>query len=528
MKRLGLALALLSFVAGCSKCGESAKVSRATPVERVVPRGAVAVVMVPSLATAGQKLKLVEALKVSGFVAQLQGFTDGKAFGDALVGELGIDVRSGDELAKAGVDGARAAAVAVLVTGHVYLALPVSDAAKFHAAVETLAHRRLGAGASGEQKFGDITVKTLSVRQGEPARVGYVLAHGFALITDASGIGQLPGLAALTESDALSGDRDYVTRLRAMPAERDVLAWIPTGSPALFRGPVSTVIAAASLTPAGLSVVADAAWKDDGSTFAALHPEKGVDELGFLPRDAFLVARLNGDPSKIGPWATRLFGPFLERAFRDGGFDLKAEVLEQLKPGVALALSLSDRPPMGSGMPSLDLRQTNPFSYAHLSGVAPLKSGDVAVPTLEKLIAVAPKFGAQMELRTRDDGQKAVITTYAQGEGVHFAPKGDVVFFASPVQRLDALVKSDGKAGAPVAGLTDDAFSMVIDLTRLAASVRELPDSAWGLGGFAMKATTVRWLQATDDLKAIAVSASVKDKVVRVNATLKLGAAKAP
>ncbi|MGV3623575.1 MAG: hypothetical protein ACO1OB_22335 [Archangium sp.] len=523
MKRALLVLVFVAFAAGCSKCGK-ASVAKTTPVERVIPRGVVAAVMVPSVGSFGQKLKIVEALKVTGFVAQLQGFNDGKAFGDALVNELGIDLRSSDALAKAGIDGSRGAAFAVLATSHAYLALPVNDEAKFHEAFAALVLRRLGAAAPAEVKVGELSVKTFSTRAGEPARAGYVIAKGYALITDGSGTGQLVGLASLTDSDALSGDRDYVLRLREMPAERDAVAWVPLGSPALFRGPVSAAMGAATLTSSGLAVVVDASWKDDGTKFGALNAQKGDDNLGYLPRDVFMVTRFNGEPAKLNPWVKQLFGNYVARAFDQGGFDLKSEVLDQLKPGAVMSLSLSEKPPMGGGMPALDIRQTNPFSFAHLSGVAQVKQPEVVVPTFEKIIAVAPKFGAQMELRTRDDGQKAILTSYAQGEGVHFAPKGDRVFFASPVERLDALVKSDGKAGPPVTGLTDDAISMVIDLRRLASSVRELPDSAWGLGGFAMKATTVRWLDATNDLKSIAVSASVKEKVVRVNARLDIGA----
>ena len=176
-------------------------------------------------------------------------------------------------------------------------------------------------------------------------------------------------------------------------------------------------------------------------------------------------------------------------------------------------------------MPSLDLRQTNPFTYAHLSGAAAAKSKDTVLASLEKVAALAPKFGAQMELRERPDGQKAMLTTYSQGEGVHFAPKGELLFFASPVQRLDALVKSDGQGASPVT-LGDDALNVAIDLSKLSASVRALPESAWGLGGFAIKATTVRWLDATDDLKAISISVGAKEKAVQAKVQLTLGAAK--
>ena len=48
----------------------------------------------------------------------------------------------------------------------------------------------------------------------------------------------------------------------------------------------------------------------------------------------------------------------------------------------------------------------------------------------------------------------------------------------------------------------------------------------WGLGGFAIKETTVRWLDATDDLKAISISVGAKEKAVQAKVQLTLGAAK--
>ena len=76
-----------------------------------------------------------------------------------------------------------------------------------------------------------------------------------------------------------------------------------------------------------------------------------------------------------------------------------------------------------------------------------------------------------------------------------------------------------------VTGLGDEAISVVIDLNKLAGSVRALPESAWGLGGFAIKATTVRWLDATDDLKRVTISVGAKDKVVQAKVMLTLGGA---
>lgn len=519
-----LPLLLLIAVAGCGKCTQS---TSATPgVERVLPRGAVGVVVIPALGAAGQKLRILEALKVTAFAAQLRGFDDGKGFADALVSELGIDVRSTQALEKAGVDPAGSAGVAALVTGHGYLALPVKDATKFHNTLQTLAARRLGATTPGEKKFGELTVKTFST--GERPRLGYVLTQGYGLITDGAGIEKLAGLAAMTLSDSLSADKAYAAEVDELPKDRDVVVYLPGGTPLLAQAPFTAVTGSISLTTAGLSVLANASWKGDPAQLAALEPLTSKPLLGYLPADAFLVTRYSGDPSKLAPWARQVLGHFLNRAFDENGFDWKTEVLDQLQPGVVAALSLSEAPPIDKGMPTLDLRQTNPFTYAHLSGVAASKTPSKVLPALEKIAALAPKFGAEMSVRERADGQKAVITTYAQGEGVHFAPKGELVFFASPVQRLDALVKSSG-TGTVGEGLGNEALNVVIDLDKLASSVRALPESAWGLGGFAIKATTVRWLDATDDLKRITVTVGAKEKVVQAKVVLTLGgASKAP
>lgn len=522
--------ALVAMVSACSKCGGAGSTSAASVpgVERVVPKGAVGAVLLPSLERAGQKLELIQSLKVTSFAGQLQGFPDGKAFGDALVSQLGIDLRSKEALAQAGLDGSRAAGFVVLVTGHVYLALPVKDEKKFHAALEGLAKKRLGAVVAGETKYGELSVKTFALKAGDPPKLGYALSQGYGLVTDGPGAPKLAMAAALTEADSLASDKTFAAEVAKLPAERDVVVYLPTGSPALMKGPLANATASIALSPTELSVVLNGVAKPNALDLAVLQPQTGgKDLLGYLPRDAFLVTRYSGDPTRLAPLLTDLLGPHLKRAFDEAGFKLDEKVLAQLLPGAVASLSLSDRPPMDKGMPELDIRQTNPFTYFHLSGAAAARSAEVVLPTLEQVAAVAPKFGANMEVRTRADGQKAVVTTYAAGEGVHFAPKNDVVFFASPIGRLDALVKSSGEGGSPVTPLGDEALAVAIDLSKLASQVRALPDSAWGLGGFAIKATTVRWLDATDDLKGISISLGGKEQRLEARVKLTLGGAPA-
>jgi hypothetical protein len=193
--------------------------------------------------------------------------------------------------------------------------------------------------------------------------------------------------------------------------------------------------------------------------------------------------------------------------------DLEVDVLAHVRPGVVAALSLAERPPLGRGLPSLQLGRTNPFTYVGLSGVAPLDGADAGVAALQQVVALAPRLGAEMKRQDRGEAT-AFLTSYSQGEGVHFAVRGARAYFASPVERLDRLLAgAEGGRGAGRAG-EGAALWAELDLARLAQSVRDLPESAWGLGGFAMKGTALRWLEAIDDLRALTLELSAGERVL--------------
>jgi hypothetical protein len=104
---------------------------------------------------------------------------------------------------------------------------------------------------------------------------------------------------------------------------------------------------------------------------------------------------------------------------------------------------------------------------------------------------------------------------------------GDKVVLAAPQSRLEAaLTRLKGPAGtSPVAedlrgALKDPVLGVVVDLRRLSDAVKALPPEAWGIGGFAIKATTVRWLDATDDLRAVTLGLSEKEKALQAELTL--------
>jgi hypothetical protein len=193
--------------------------------------------------------------------------------------------------------------------------------------------------------------------------------------------------------------------------------------------------------------------------------------------------------------------------------------------GVSLAPTVQ----LGAGVPALDLRRTNPFRFIQLAVLTEVKDAKKAAATLEKFPPVAQRFGAQVSPTELPGGQRVYLTRYRQGEGAHLALQGERVLLAAPQSRLESLLGT--LAAKPGAGplsaelgpaLKQPAFGAVLDLRKFAQAVKDLPSEAWGLGGFAIKDTTVRWLEATDDLRAVTLGLSRKDRAVQAELSLRL------
>jgi hypothetical protein len=235
---------------------------------------------------------------------------------------------------------------------------------------------------------------------------------------------------------------------------------------------------------------------------------------GALPDDAFLLARFAGKPQRLGPVLNAIWGSSFEQAFRDSGFDLRSDLLANLKPGVTASLSLAPTAILSSP-PVLDVRRTNPFRFVHLVAIGSVKNVEQAKIALGRIGALAPKVGATVTEKPVA-GRKVFVTAYAQGEGVDFALIDDKLVVAAPIKRLEEAINrlsvpSDlRKAFAARSDLGSHlergALDAVVDVPRLCESIKNLPGPAWGIGGFAVKAAMLRWLTALDDLRALTLS----------------------
>jgi hypothetical protein len=495
------------------------------PLTAHLPSDAEGTLWVPDLGVLGARLRALESLKVASFAAQLQGHASGQAWVGAFLGQVGLDLRVPEDLAAAGLDPGRGAGAAWTRAGP-YVVVAVRDAQAWRAFVQRLATSRLGATAAVED--GDVTAWT---RRDGTAVLAMARLPGAALLA-ASPAAQVKAWAGLPRGRSLAEDAEFAAARERLGGTAEAWGRLPAGSGWAgeagwlgFAGATAALrLSAGALT---LDVDVRSTLGREESRFLEKVPVASL-PAGVLPQDAVALVRYAGDPAALeAPWRDVLGGKGRE-AFTAAGLDPVAGVLRNLEPGAVASVSVSPSVQLAAS-PALDVRQTNPFRYLHVVAAAAVKDPAAAAGVLEALPRVAPGLGARMERATRA-GSPALLTQYAQGEGLHFALSGKTLLAASPVARLDAALGQLSGAAGPGPGLAPAAvaaaegwpIAVVVDLHRLADTVRALPGDAWGPGGSFVKAGWVRWLDGTDDLAWVLAGLSARPGSLQGRLTLGL------
>lgn len=520
-------LLCLALLAGCSRCGGGAG-GKAVELARLLPRNAEAVILIPDVATLGERLSALEKLKIANFAAQLQGLPSAKELTDALTRQVGVDIRSRAALEEAGFDPARGMAFVLLPEDQAYTLIATRDGGKLKAMVEKLTRDRLGVTQVATEKQDGAELTRFSGARGPVASLW--VKDGWALLAAQPLGDRISSLAQPAAGTSLADEPNFARGLARLPQERHLVAYLPQASGIAQRAMLHSASLAVRISDEAISLVTDLPWPDTRASLASLERRDGPPPYAALPKDAFAVAQFSGDFAALDGIWPYLVGQRRAQLLGNAGLDVKNEVLGNLKPGGVLSLSLSPVVNLAAGLP-MDPRRANPLRTLHLVAAAGVKDAAKAQATLEKLPAAAPGLGAQVTAEDRG-GQKVFATEYSKGEGLHFALVGDTLVAGGPMPRLlDAVTAV--KAGSGTAPIEDEAlrkelgtevFTFVIDLRKLAEQVKALPSSAWGVGGFAIKATTVRWLDAASDLRAITGSVHPKEGALQTELHLRIGA----
>ena len=528
-------LLVASSLSACSRCGAS-KPEEAGPATALarVPADAAGALWIPDLGLFGERVAQLQRLELLDFAAPMLRQPSGTALVDALVRQLGVDPRTREGLKAAGLDPSGDAAFATPVPGELLSVLPVSDAKVLEENVRRLAQRLLAARTVTEVQVGTHRLLRFSRREDSPPVLGYAVVGDFALLLTEGLLPDPERLERLLSVNDQGMAANAVFSASRKRLEGSPLAWgfLAGGRGHLPQGTVEGVGAAFELSLSGLSVRLDAPWPDNRTLLPALTVKQQSGEaLGWLASDSFAVMRHAGEPAALGGLWTWLVGQRTTRAATDAGIDVEKDILANLEPGIVAGLSLSPSARITS-MSARQARRSNPFDWTELSLVATTRDAKKAEATLQALPGLAPRLGAKLTPQTRE-GVPVWLASWSAGEGTHLALVENRVAMASPEAELVELIRrlKQKPGAAPIAKdlaplLTGHGISVVVDLHRLADSVRALPADAWGMGGFALKPTTVRWLDALKELRALSLTVDTKEQALQAELRLHLEVAK--
>lgn len=508
---LPAAFALAIAAGGCRGRGA------APPPERWLPADVRAAVVVPEVGRAGSQLAALHAT-----LSAFPGTADLAGARGALAAQLGFDPLDPKGLREAGLDARRGAAVAALARpaapgsprGATLLVLPVDDAGRFEALLARLARERLGAEVRTSEPRGERAPVAFRRSAAEPPALAYLVVGGTALVAPGpSAPDAVAEAAGLAEERSLARSAPFAAARRALPADAAALAFAPPGSP-LVAGlwPIRDGLAVGfSFGGEALRATAAVLLGDRAASFRALAGDGAAAKLAArLAPDAVLAGRWDGDLAALG----RKLAPILparERArLAARGVDPERDLFGLLAPGAAATASLSPRPALaGLGEDAL---RADPLRLIRFEAVARVTSTERARAVSERL-APPPRGGA-----ARDGGWRLSTPS---GE-IAWRLDGDRLAVAGgPPGALDALVaRLDGggegyraPTEAARAALSGGLGGAVLDAQRLVASVRALPEDAFGTGpsGFVLRSMVDRFVDPAARLAALSLRASLAD-----------------
>jgi hypothetical protein len=505
-------LATLAFVA-CD-CGR-----RAPPPERFVPASAGVAVVVPELrlaATAGAALDRT--------LSAFPGAGDRADWRRALTVQLGFDPLDPAGLERAGLDPKRGAALALLppasgggplARSAALLVLPAADEGAIERVLAALARDRLGATERGTSREGGVPTTTFRRPGSATAALSYAFVERTTLVaTGPDGPAVVAAAAALATPASMGSDARWARARAALGDGLAVAGWAPPGSPALPPEweladglavgvrPGPGRLAARVAVPLGsreAEVRALAAGGKAATLSAALDPA------------APLLLRWDGDVAALGKVLVPRLPPRDREALARAGVDLERDLFGVLKPGGAAALSLSPR--VGPGSLSGDALRRDPFGSLEVEGIVP------AAPEAEGALARLSRALGARSVRPGADGVSRIRT--GDGELAWKLDAGRLAIAGGRPGRLDALLgRLD--AGAPGwkaptaasdAALSGGLGGAVLDVPKLVATVRQLPDAAYGGGpsAFIARSLAERVLEPAQGVAAVSLRADVAE-----------------
>jgi hypothetical protein len=483
-----------------------------------------AAVVVPAAGRAAEALAALHA-SVSGFpgAGELAGARG------ALAAQLGFDPLDREALADAGVDPRRGAAVALLdepgsrggPARASLVVLPASDAPKVERLLARIARDRLGATERVAESQGGVAAVVFR-RPGTtaPALTYAVVDRTTLLTTHPSGPALVAGAAALEPAASLAESPGWKIARAALGDGVAAVAFVPAGSRLLagvwpLADGVGLGLSAASGRLTARAAVLLGARE---ASFRALAADgRAAPHVARLDPEAPLVARWDGDFATLGRKLVPMIGARDRERLARRGVDLERDLFGVLAPGGALALSVPAWLALG-GLTG-ETARTDPLRALEFEAILPYREGADPAAAAERL---ARAVGAARRGRGPETDVARLATPSGEIAWKVDREAGRILAAGGRPGRIDALAaRLAGGAGpgwkAPTAdagaALSGGLGGAALDVGRLVASVRALPDEAFGTGpsGFVMRSLVERVVEPAARLAAVSLRAELAD-----------------
>ena len=554
-RKIALLFAIAAATIGAFLLLNGRRTARVPPTD-FIPAETGRVVILDSAERLGRELsRLAGHRAVKEALAQV-GIPSAEGLLDELASRLGADIRDAKSLTAAGIDGAAPAYAFTLENkgGAPVIAIPFTS----QDAIRTWLDGRMQALFGGTPRQGESGTRFLHYVSGEsgPVIAAAVMHGGYLYVARGTdGERQLEQALATAANTSLSSHRPFHDGALAL------------GRPTLRAfAQLSGVQSSAGLDlSSGAELKAhlaaekqtEAARTKGSKTYAAEILTLLAGLSAFQTAPAEITSRLDPEAallaqSGISPLETaQLFTAIAPKTAGKLGWLLAPTgmTLEKLaaefQPGAAMSVSLAPRANLLALTSLARLRSVSAFDIVHLEFLAKVRDEENIRRFLDAAARSAPAVGIQVQRFAQDgtfidspaspmDALKGIaaalgvmnqnaaggsqggnepkasrwVCGFRQGEGFTVELKEGVLLVAGGGKQVyDALASRAAAAKVP-RDLGSAGAVLHLDVKQLISSIRAIPESSFGIGGAAIKATLDKWLRTFDGIQSLRVSAS--------------------
>lgn len=529
MLRRATPVVLAACLASSCTCGPG---TPGAPPERFLPADVEVALVVPETGRAARELAALHAL-----ASAFPGAADLASARGALAAQLGFDPLDPEALRGAGLEPRRGAAVGRWRTPAAgggtaaaqVLVLPVRDADALDALVTRIARDRLGAGVRERADRGDLAIHVFRSAPGAPAALAFARVDGSALLAAGASAPDVVAEAAARAPEAsLAGSAPFRAARAALGERYAAVVFLPPGSPRL-RGLwmlKDGLAVGTSGAEGGVLLGAAVLLGAREPSFRALAAKGKARALAErLDPRASVVATWDGDPRALGQKLVPMFPRTERRRLAARGLEPQRDLFDPLAPGAAVALSLA--PDLQLAELSEEAFRDDPLRLARFEAVLPLRDPAAALATSERLAGRPAPRGARPP-----PGPRVFRIPTGHGEIAWTVDDAErrVLVAGGPPGALDALRERLAGGGKGLEAPTRTAAEAlegglggaVVDVQRLVASVRALPDDAFGEGptAFVMRTVVDKIVEPAARLSAVSVEGELAPGALTVHVAL--------